>query len=74
MKEQFLRFFAVMNFVFSFASFGGYENGMFGIVRCLLQMLFFFVVGCVFSLLAENEYYKKQAKRRKVSGNGKLHK
>ena len=58
MKEQFFRFCAVMNFVFTFATFGGYETGMFGIVRCLLQMLFFFAVGCVFSILAENEYYK----------------
>lgn len=58
MKEQFFRFCAVMNFVFTFATFGGYETGMFGIVRCLLQMFFFFAVGCIFSLLAENEYYK----------------
>ena len=58
MKEQFYRFMAVMNFVFTFATFGGYETGMFSIVRCLLQMLFFFAVGCVFSILAENEYYK----------------
>lgn len=58
MKEQFFRFMAVMNFVFTFASFGGYETGMFSIVRCLLQMIFFFAVGCVFSILAENEYYK----------------
>ena len=58
MKEQVYRFMAVMNFVFVFGSFGGFEHGMFDIVRCLLQMLFFFAVGCVFSLLAENEYYK----------------
>ena len=58
MKEQFFRFIAVMNFVFTFGTFGGFETGMFGIVRCLLQMLFFFAVGCVFSLLAENEYHK----------------
>lgn len=58
MKEQIYRFMAVMNFVFTFATFGGYEAGMFGIVRCLLQMLFFFGLGCVFSILAENEYYK----------------
>lgn len=70
MLEQFFRFLAVMNFVFAFGTFGGYEHDMFGIVRCLLQMLFFFVVGCIFTILAENEYYKKQAKRRKVSGNG----
>ena len=55
MKEQFFRFCAVMNFVFVFATFGGYEAGMFGIVRCLLQMFFFLGVGCVFSILAENE-------------------
>ena len=58
MLEQFFRFCAVMNFVFTFATFGGYETGMFGLGRCLLQMLFFFAVGCVFSILAENEYYK----------------
>lgn len=58
MKEEFFRFCAIMNFVFTFATFGGYETGMFGIVRCFLQMLFFFAVGCVFSILAENEYYK----------------
>lgn len=56
MKEQFFRFMAVMNFVFTFGTFGGYEIGMFGIVRCLLQMFFFFAVGCVFSILAEMEY------------------
>lgn len=74
MLEQFYRFLAVMNFVFIFASFGGYEQEMFGIVRCLLQMLFFVGLMIVFGILAENEYYKKQAKKRKVSGNGKLHK
>lgn len=58
MKEQFFRFMSVMNFVFIFAIFGGFEHGMFGIVRCLLQMFFFFAVGCVFAILAENEYYK----------------
>lgn len=58
MKEQIYRFIAVMNFVWIFGTFGGFEAGMFGIVRCLLQMIFFFAVGCVFSLLAENEYYK----------------
>ena len=58
MKEIFYRLLAVMNFVFAYATFGGFENGMFSIVRCLSQMLFFFALGCVFSLLAENEYYK----------------
>ena len=58
MKEQILRFCAVMNFVRVFATFGGFEHGMFGIVRCILQMLCFFGVGCIFSILAENEYYK----------------
>lgn len=60
MKEQFFGFLVVMNFVFAFASFGGYEQGMIGIVRCLLQMLLFFIVACVFSLLAENEYYTSE--------------
>ena len=58
MKDEFYRFMAVMNFVFVLATFGGYEADMFGLGRCLLQMLFFFAVGCVFSILAENEYYK----------------
>lgn len=58
MKEQFFRFMYIMNVVFLFATFGGFEQGMFGIGRCILQMLFFFVVGCVFAILAENEYYK----------------
>lgn len=58
MKEQFFRFMAVMNFVFTFATFGGYETGMFRMVRCIIQMLFFFGVGIVFTILAENEYYK----------------
>ena len=58
MKEQFYRFLAIMNFVWIFGTFGGYETEMFGFGRCLLQMLFFFGVGCVFSILAENEYYK----------------
>ena len=58
MKEQFFRFIAIMNFIFVLASFGGFESGMFGIVRCLVQMIFFLGVGCVFSILAENEYYK----------------
>ena len=65
MKEQFLRFCAVMNFVFVFGTFGGYETDMFGIVRCLLQMIFFFAVGCVFSILAENEYYKNRKRKGK---------
>ncbi len=59
MKEQFFRVLAVLSFVFAFASFGGYENGMFGIFRCLLQMLFFFVVACFFTILAENERISK---------------
>ena len=59
MKEQFFRVLAVLSFVFAFASFGGYENGMFGIIRCLLQMLFFFIVGGIFAILAENEYIRK---------------
>ena len=66
MKEQFFRFCAIMNFVFTFATFGGYETGMFGFGRCLLQMLFFLGLSIVFGLLAENEYYKKQEKKRKI--------
>ena len=66
MKEQFFRFCAVMNFVFSFASFSVYENDMFGFGRCLLQMIFFFGLSVVFGILAENEYYKKQEKKRKI--------
>ena len=66
MKEQFFRFCAVMNFVFIFATFGGFEHGMFGLGRCLLQMIFFLGLSIVFGILAENEYYKKQEKKRKI--------
>ena len=64
MLEQFFRFLAVMNFVFIFASFGGFEAGMFGIVRCLLQMLFFLGIAIIFTVLSENEYYRQLAKKR----------
>ena len=66
MLEQFFRFCAVMNFVFIFATFGGYEAEMFGLGRCLLQMIFFFGVSIIFGILAENEYIKKQEKKRKI--------
>ena len=65
MKEQFYRFCAVMNFVFTFATFGGYETDMFSFGRRFLQMIFFFGGAVVFGILAENEYYKKQEKKRK---------
>ena len=65
MKEQFYRFCAVMNFVFVLGTFGGYENDFFGLGRCLLQMIFFLGLSIVFGILAENEYYKKQEKKRK---------
>ena len=66
MKEQFFRFCAVMNFVWIFGTFGGYETEMFGLGRCLLQMIFFLGLSVVFGILAENEYYKKQEKKRKI--------
>lgn len=65
MKEQFFRFCAVMNFVISFASFGGYEQDMFDLGRCVLQMLFFLIIGIIFGLLAENEYYNKHNRKGK---------
>lgn len=73
MKEQFFGFLAVMNFVLAFGTFGGYEQGVIGIVRCLLQMLFFFIVACVFSLFAENEYYtrKKEVNNAETQRNNK---
>lgn len=65
MKAHFLRTLSALSFVAMIGSFGGYEHEMFGLARCLLQMLFFFGLSCFLAILSESEYINKNRKEKR---------